>query len=449
MKRSLLSIFATLVLWSPISMANMAGSHMQNFNPTMDGLGYVTVQSAQTLPSGVFNLSFFANNAWNSMPFSKLSGVADGLRYPEPKNKLLSVDLGLALGITESWQVGIGAPIILHQSVGSSGTLGSFSKTGISEFKLHTKYKFWQNESLATAAVASMNFNRINNNPYSGNNPGPTTNLDGVAEYKIDEIQTVATNLGLRFRQRGEVITDTGVTPLSNQLTYSLGYSYLQQPWSTTFIFEVFGGYHFSKSALPMDRKLSSLEALAGAKYNLHHQWNVHGGLTTKLMDGLGNPDFRIYAGLSYQFGPFWAQQAPAPMIAAAPITEPTVIVEEKPTEIIVLSSINFATNSTKMHNSSRIAFEKTLQQMKDNAHTIRKLVIEGHTDSKGSDKFNLKLGQGRAETVRSIILKQLPLKHENVTAVGIGKAQPIAPNDTESGRAKNRRVEIKIYRHQ
>ncbi|MBY0314116.1 MAG: OmpA family protein [Bdellovibrionales bacterium] len=427
-----------------LALANVAGTHLQTFNPTMDGLGFVTVHSTQTLSPGVFNFSFFTNSAWDSLPFYKLALVPDQLNYSEPDNRLWSADIGLAFGVTENWQIGVGIPMVLDQSMDASTTLGSFDDDGVTEIKLHTKYRFWQNDFFSAAGVASANFDRINNNPYSGADPGATLNLDTVGEYKMDALQTVAVNIGYRIRDQGQTIADTGVTPLSDQLTYSVAYSYLQQPWNMSFIFEIFGASAVKKTALPVDRQLTSLEALAGAKYNID-QFAIHGGFTTKLIDGLANPDFRIYLGVGYTFGPLWAEAAPVAI--APPPPPPTVTVEEQPSETIVLSAINFAFNSKNMHKASRVDFERTAVQMGKKAGTIRKLVIEGHTDSKGSDDYNKKLGQGRANTVREIILSQLPLKPDQVTAVGIGEDKPIATNDTEAGRAKNRRVEIKIYR--
>lgn len=99
------------------------------------------------------------------------------------------------------------------------------------------------------------------------------------------------------------------------------------------------------------------------------------------------------------------------------------------------------------MHSASSEAFAKTMAQMKDQAPQLSKIIVEGHTDSRGTVAYNLKLGQGRAETVRKIILQQIPLAPEQVLAKSFGKSQPIALNDTASGRERNRRVEIKIYR--
>jgi outer membrane protein OmpA-like peptidoglycan-associated protein len=75
-------------------------------------------------------------------------------------------------------------------------------------------------------------------------------------------------------------------------------------------------------------------------------------------------------------------------------------------------------------------------------AHPGLHLAIEGHTDNIGSDEANMKLSQQRGDAVRDFLVQQ-GLGAETVTAVGLGKAEPVADNSTNEGRQKNRRVEI------
>jgi outer membrane protein OmpA-like peptidoglycan-associated protein len=72
------------------------------------------------------------------------------------------------------------------------------------------------------------------------------------------------------------------------------------------------------------------------------------------------------------------------------------------------------------------------------------KLQLEGHTDSVGTDDYNMKLSQERADAVRDFLTQQgvaLP----SITSVGLGKAAPVASNDTAAGRQQNRRVELVV----
>jgi len=68
---------------------------------------------------------------------------------------------------------------------------------------------------------------------------------------------------------------------------------------------------------------------------------------------------------------------------------------------------------------------------------------IEGHTDSTGSTESNQKLSEARANSVRNAMIER-GMNPDNLTAVGFGESNPIAPNNTKAGRAENRRTEVR-----
>jgi len=70
---------------------------------------------------------------------------------------------------------------------------------------------------------------------------------------------------------------------------------------------------------------------------------------------------------------------------------------------------------------------------------------IEGHTDAYGTDEANLKLSQARADAVAQYLLANSTLDPGSVEAVGFGETRPIANNETQEGREKNRRIDVVI----
>ena len=70
---------------------------------------------------------------------------------------------------------------------------------------------------------------------------------------------------------------------------------------------------------------------------------------------------------------------------------------------------------------------------------------IAGHTDAKGTDEYNQKLSQRRAGSVRSYLIQKFGMDGKLLTAVGYGESKPVATNDTDEGRAENRRMEAAL----
>ena len=72
-------------------------------------------------------------------------------------------------------------------------------------------------------------------------------------------------------------------------------------------------------------------------------------------------------------------------------------------------------------------------------------VVVEGHTDSYGGDVSNMALSRSRAEAVGEYLSAELGVPAFRVSAVGYGETRPIANNETSQGRARNRRIDVRI----
>ncbi len=73
--------------------------------------------------------------------------------------------------------------------------------------------------------------------------------------------------------------------------------------------------------------------------------------------------------------------------------------------------------------------------------------VVAGHTDTQGSASYNYELSKRRAENIAAYLVAERNIEPTRVMAVGYGERVPVADNNSDAGRAKNRRVEIMVYR--
>jgi OmpA-OmpF porin, OOP family len=111
-------------------------------------------------------------------------------------------------------------------------------------------------------------------------------------------------------------------------------------------------------------------------------------------------------------------------------------------TKIEIKQTVFFATNKATIKPVSFGLLTEVAQAMKDNP-TI-KVDVEGHTDSQGNDRFNLKLSQKRAESVKKFLVGK-GVASDRMRPKGYGENVPLADNRTADGRAQNRRVEFVI----
>lgn len=111
----------------------------------------------------------------------------------------------------------------------------------------------------------------------------------------------------------------------------------------------------------------------------------------------------------------------------------------------VTLRNIHFDTNKSSLKPVSHPELDRLLKLLKENPKI--RIELAGHTDNVGGSEFNRSLSENRTNTVRQFLLDK-GIAPDRIETVGYGEDQPVAPNDTEEGRAQNRRVDFKIIAH-
>ena len=138
----------------------------------------------------------------------------------------------------------------------------------------------------------------------------------------------------------------------------------------------------------------------------------------------------------------------PAPKVVIKPPPPPPKVVKvvtppPKPKKIIVLRGTNFEFDSAKLTPEAQVILDNQAAVLKEESIKVR---ILGHTDSIGTEEYNLDLSERRARSVEEY-LRSKGVDDSRMEIEGCGFSQPVAPNDTKEGRAKNRRVEFQILK--
>ncbi len=125
---------------------------------------------------------------------------------------------------------------------------------------------------------------------------------------------------------------------------------------------------------------------------------------------------------------------APTP----APTPEPTPVAKKK----IVLRGVHFDFNKAVIRQEDRPVLDEAIATLKQEGGVA--VIAEGHTDSIGSEAYNLELSKRRAGAVRDYLVAG-GIAANRIKVEGFGESKPVASNDTADGRAQNRRVELRV----
>ena len=195
-----------------------------------------------------------------------------------------------------------------------------------------------------------------------------------------------------------------------------------------------------AKLGLGLEYKFSEALALRGEveRYRLNDAVGNRGDAdlySVSLVYKLGRP---ASATPAYQPAPEVAPVVamPAPVIVAAPA--PTPVAEK----VAFASEALFDFDQSTLKPQGKAALDQLLGQL--TGMDLEVIVTVGHTDAVGSDAYNQKLSQRRAEAVKAYLVTQ-GVETNRVYTEGKGETQPVADNTTAAGRAKNRRVTVEV----
>ncbi len=292
--------------------ANVIGTEYQNFNPTYSGLDFTTVQSSETLKPCLCNVGLFFNYAKNTLTYSDTYYQTNtDLKGQRANDYLVGADLNFGFGITHNWDIGVSLPFVVTAKNEDPYGVSYFDTFGLTEVRPATKVRFYGDDEGGLAAVLSANFNTIDNNPFSGQTPGATINLELVGDTTTDGGLKLGWNLGYRKRNPGKQITDpvSGLpppfVPFKDSWIGSLALASNIESMNSDLLAELIGSHSGKLDESDSARTAQqALEMNLGLRHDLTKKMNLHGGIGTKLANAQSSPDIRAYAGINMSFGP-------------------------------------------------------------------------------------------------------------------------------------------------
>lgn len=331
----IISIVVGLFLFlAQTAKANTVGTEYQNFAPTYSGLDFTSVESSETIRPCMCSLSLFFNYAKNTLTYSDTyyagGGGTENLKGQRANDFLIGADVMLGVGLTDYWDFGIALPFVVTAKNDDPYGVSYFDKFGLTEIRPMTKLRFYGDREGGLAIALSANFNMIDDNPFAGEKPGPTVNLQLIGDTTTNGGLKLAWNLGYRKRSPGDPIANpsTGLPPpfkpFKDAWIFGLALAKHFESIKSDLLAELVGNH---SGKLNEDDSARKAQQATELNVGLRHDWSksfvVHGGLGTKFANAQSSPDIRAYIGANMSFGPICgtttSNEAPRAEVQNAP----------------------------------------------------------------------------------------------------------------------------------
>ncbi len=429
-----LLVFALMLLWAVPAMAKPNNVDVMNFNPTTDGGKYITIQQSKTLYRWHFNVGMYTDYAYQPLEYADPTGA----RRRGIVDNVLTTNVQGAVGFTDWFSAGVNLPVVWWETfydpaVRAAAVRKENKYVKLGDARLEMKFRILNIERyhIGLAAVPFYYFPTGSSSFFLGNGMWSSFGGKLVLDADIKNRVFLAFNAGYRNYSRTVYDTNTPNAVLNDTLELGGGINVrINDSWAV--LGEVYSEHVLS--GLFKNQIQNPAEFLVGGRFT--PQKTIKGlGVTVAggrgLTTGVGSPDFRILAGVNY---------TKPKVVELPPPVEVEVVAEEK---IVITQKIHFEFDKATIRPVSYPILDDVAHLLQINPQ-IKKVRVEGHTDWIGSDAYNQKLSERRAQSVRNYLI-QKGIAPARLIAVGYGERRPIADNNTTKGRARNRRTEFTV----
>lgn len=403
-----------------------------NHDPAVDSTPYFTVYGSSTHKAWQGNLGLVLDYANRPLEFR---GVGTTSGRQSILDHTFTVNVKGALGFTDWFTVGVNIPAVPYNHFfQDNATAASDHGGGMGDILVATKFRLVDIEKskvgfalLPFATLPTGDIVRYNGNGHV------TGGLVAILDARLHERFEMAVNAGYTMR---DDVTRVFNFPGGSSSTIRV---------DDLFTFGGAGVVKFTKNLHGIvevhgstvmrnffsDSNTTSLESGAGVRYHIGETGlSVHAGGTAGLIEGIGSPRFRGFAGLNWT----------SPGKKECPKCEDPRIQNNK---IVLWGKIFYDTARWTIKPVSYPVLDDVVDVLNDHPE-ITLVEVQGHTDHRGSDSYNMELSQNRAQSAVDYLVSK-GIASSRLRAVGYGESQPIATNATAEGMSQNRRTEFVI----
>lgn len=422
-----------LTVLTVLSVASSAlALNAQHLRPNTGAVKGFQVHTSDMMEPWQFSLGLVTNYARNPLEFVPVVGSDSPiLRH------LITTDFIGEIGITDWLMFTVDMPLHLLYDIdttpvstasvggGAAGDLSVTPKVQIFDAE-ETEY------GLGLAVVGRVRVPTGAESKFVGDSTA-NGSVQAVGDWQIQS-NRFAVNAGFRWRDREAL--PAGVLTVDEEILYGAGFHRPIAPdWGLNIGVEVFGTVNLAQNSVQAGLPLEGI-ILFQKRWREDQSIAMTAGGGIGLVQGYGTPEARGFIGLAY-VRPM-EEEEEVIEVKAAPL--PAKIVNDK---IVISEQVHFEFNKASIRPESFPILDAVVIVMNQNPK-IKLLEVQGHTDSVGADTYNQRLSEKRAKSVMEYLAKN-GVARERLTSKGYGEANPIATNDTDEGRAQNRRTEFII----
>lgn len=425
MKKTAVALVAVLAVLPVVSQAAyISRFDILTFDPAVDGGSYITVYDSQTLKSWQGNLGFYIDYGNRPLQFRGVGGLVGRQAIID---HLTVADLYGAIGFTDWFTAGLNIPVVVYNWFFTDNAAAIADHgAGMGDIEFITKFRFLNidDHRVGLSLIPRVTLPTGDVVRYTGN--GNVTGGATIAfDARLHERFEMGLNLGYIMRddvtRNGVRIDDQFAFGMAANIKFAKNWEGIIEGHGQTVVRNFF---QFASS--------TPIEAGAGIRYYFGDTgFALDFGGTAGLTEGVGSSRFRAYGGLR------WTSPGPKACPECAP--DPRIVNNK----IVLLGKIFFDTAKATIKPESYAILDDVVDVLNKNPH-VTLVEVQGHTDHRGSNPYNLRLSQRRANSTMNYLISK-GISSTRLIAKGYGESVPIAPNSTPEGMSQNRRTEFVI----
>lgn len=429
------SLLAMLLLLLPLlplrarAQERSRDIEIQQFRPAGGFHDVLALPSARVAAHRSFTVSLFANHA--DRPF-RLIDPSDGSTEGSLVARQSQMDVAASVGLIDRVEIAAALPLTVARSAGGTlpaapGLGREVGSAGLSDARLSAKAHLLRAGRMDLGIASPLTVPTGKADDFLGQG-GVTWSPRVLADVDVGRGARLAANLGLTLRDEQQFLN----LRVGNAVAFGAG---AEVPFrlgsqELAFVTTLTGEKGLRESGV----EGLPLELIAGAS------WMTRAGFVLTLAggrgltDGYGAPVYRVVGGLAY---------APARRRAREMSSEPPPAITTEGGRLVLREKIVFPTNEDTISPESFPILDQ-LAEFLGGRNAPKRLRIEGHTDDTGTPERNEELSRNRAMRVREYLVSK-GIDAGRLESEGFGNTKPLDSNETEAGRANNRRVDFVI----